>query len=81
LEGKPMADDENNEPKKKSGILKILGFAFGGLFLVGAGLGAGFFMFGTSTAEITDVLSRSIHWRVNLWQMMKITSPKRRVEF
>ena len=32
-----MADDENNQPKKSRGILKILGFVFGGLFLVGAG--------------------------------------------
>ena len=37
-----MADDENNQPKKSRGILKILGFALGGLLLVGAGLGAGF---------------------------------------
>jgi flagellar FliL protein len=49
-----MADDENNEPKKKSGILKILGFAFGGLFLVGAGLGAGFFMFGSTQPEMVE---------------------------
>ena len=25
-----MADDENNQPKKSRGILKILGFVFGG---------------------------------------------------
>jgi len=39
-----MADEENNQPKKSRGILKILGFVFGGLLLVGAGLGAGFFL-------------------------------------
>jgi flagellar FliL protein len=59
-----MADDENNEPKKKSGILKILGFAFGGLFLVGAGLGAGFFMFGSSqpdpSEEIEQIIERKM---------------------
>ena len=59
-----MADDENNEPKKKSGILKILGFAFGGLFLVGAGLGAGFFMFGSTqpdpSEEIEQIIERKM---------------------
>ena len=59
-----MADDENNEPKKKSGILKILGFAFGGLFLVGAGLGAGFFIFGSTqpdpSEEIEQIIERKM---------------------
>ena len=59
-----MADDENNEPKKKGGILKILGFAFGGLLLVGAGLGAGFFMFGSTqpdpSEEIEQIIERKM---------------------
>ena len=59
-----MADDENNEPKKKRGILKILGFAFGGLFLVGAGLGAGFFIFGSTqpdpSEEIEQIIERKM---------------------
>ena len=59
-----MADDENTEPKKKRGILKILGFAFGGLFLVGAGLGAGFFMFGSTqpdpSEEIEQIIERKM---------------------
>jgi flagellar FliL protein len=59
-----MADDENTEPKKKRGILKILGFAFGGLFLVGAGLGAGFFIFGSTqpdpSEEIEQIIERKM---------------------
>ena len=59
-----MADDENTEPKNKRGILKILGFAFGGLFLVGAGLGAGFFIFGSSqpdpSEEIEQIIERKM---------------------
>ena len=59
-----MADDENNEPKKKGGILKILGFAFGGVLLVGAGLGAGFFMFGSTqpdpSEEIEQIIERKM---------------------
>jgi flagellar FliL protein len=59
-----MADDENTEPKKKRGILKILGFAFGGLFLLGAGLGAGFFIFGSSqpdpSEEIEQIIERKM---------------------
>ena len=59
-----MADDENNQPKKGRGILKILGFVFGGLFLVGAGLGAGFFMFGSDqpdpSEEIEQIIERKM---------------------
>jgi len=59
-----MADDENNQTKKSRGILKILGFAFGGLFLVGAGLGAGFFLFGGNqpdpSEEIEQIIERKM---------------------
>ena len=59
-----MADDENNQPKKSRGILKILGFVLGGLFLVGAGLGAGFFMFGSNqpdpSEEIEQIIERKM---------------------
>jgi flagellar FliL protein len=59
-----MADDENNQPKKSRDILKILGFAFGGLFLVGAGLGAGFFLFGGNqpdpSEEIEQIIERKM---------------------
>ena len=59
-----MADDENNQHKKSRGILKILGFVFGGLFLVGAGLGAGFFMFGSNqpdpSEEIEQIIERKM---------------------
>jgi len=59
-----MADDENNQPKKGRGILKILGFVFGGLFLVGAGLGAGFFMFSSNqpdpSEEIEQIIERKM---------------------
>jgi len=59
-----MADDENNQPKKSRGILKILGFVFGGLFLVGAGLGGGFFLFGSDqpdpSEEIEQIIERKM---------------------
>jgi len=53
---------EEEEPKKKkSGIVKILLFAVLGLGMMGAGLGVGYFLFGTATnspeqiaAEIID---------------------------
>lgn len=41
-----MADDDD-EPKKKSGILKILIFVVGGLAVLGIGLGAGYVLFGS----------------------------------
>jgi flagellar FliL protein len=59
-----MADEENNQPKKSRGILKILSFVFGGLFLVGAGLGAGFFMFSSNqpdpSEEIEQIIERKM---------------------
>ena len=59
-----MADDENKQPKKSRGILKILAFVFGGLFLVGAGLGVGFFMFGSDqpdpSEEIEQIIERKM---------------------
>ena len=59
-----MADEENNQPEKSRGILKILGSVFGGLFLVGAGLGAGFFMFGSDqpdpSEEIEQIIERKM---------------------
>jgi flagellar FliL protein len=41
-----MADEEE-EPKKKSGIKKIAVFAVGGILIMGIGLGAGYFLFGS----------------------------------
>ena len=59
-----MAEEEDNQPKKSRGILKILMFVFGGLFLIGAGLGAGFFMFGGSqpdpSEEIEQIIERKM---------------------
>jgi flagellar protein FliL len=71
-----MADDENNEPKKKSGILKILGFAFGGLFLVGAGLGAGFFMFGSTQPDPSEEIEQIIERKMVEAEEMKEADEK-----
>ncbi|MDG2406658.1 MAG: flagellar basal body-associated FliL family protein [Paracoccaceae bacterium] len=43
-----MADENTDPPKKKSPIMLILAGVFGGLILVGGGLGAGYFLFGGS---------------------------------
>jgi len=43
-----MADENTDPPKKKSPIMFILAGVFGGLILVGGGLGAGYFLFGGS---------------------------------
>lgn len=53
-----MADDDD-EPKKKSGILKILIFVVGGLVVLGIGLGAGYVLFG-SKPESPEQLAASI---------------------
>ena len=42
-----MADEENDEPKKRGGLIKIIAMVLGGLLLVGAGVGAGYVLFGS----------------------------------
>lgn len=39
-----MADENTDPPKKKSPIMLILAGVFGGIILVGGGLGAGYFL-------------------------------------
>ena len=59
-----MAEEENNEPKKRGGLIKILLFAFGGLALIGIGLGVGFVLFGSSqpdpSEEIEQIIERKM---------------------
>ena len=55
-----MADEENNEPKKRGPMLRILAFALGGLLLVGAGLGGGYLLFGSSQPDPSDEIESII---------------------
>lgn len=59
-----MSDQSTPEGKSKKGrILKILLFVIGGLVLVGAGLGAGFVLFGnnvTPSEEIDMIIERKL---------------------
>ena len=65
-----MADEENNEPKKKGFILRILIFVVAGLVLIGAGLGGGYILFGGSqpdpSEEIESIIEKNS--RFNLRQ-------------
>ena len=59
------ADEENNEPKKRGGLVKILLFAFGGIALIGIGLGVGFVLFGGApqsdpSEEIEQIIERKM---------------------
>jgi len=59
-----MADEENNEPKKRGGLVKILLLAFGGIALIGIGLGVGFVLFGGAppdpSEEIEQIIERKM---------------------
>ena len=55
-----MADEENEEPKKKSGLVKILIFVFAGILLIAVGLGAGYFMFGSQQPDPSEEIDAII---------------------
>ncbi len=55
-----MADEENNEPKKKGFILRIVIFTVAGLVLIGAGLGGGYILFGSSQPDPSDEIEAII---------------------
>lgn len=55
-----MADEENEEPKKKSGLVKILLFVFAGILLIAVGLGVGYFMFGSQQPDPSDEIDAII---------------------
>ena len=55
-----MADEENEEPKKKSGLVKILIFVFAGILLIAVGLGVGYFMFGSQQPDPSDEIDAII---------------------
>ena len=52
--------EENEEEKQKSPLVKYLIFAFGGAFLIVAGLGIGYFMFGSSSQDPNEVVDKVI---------------------
>ncbi|EHI47934.1 flagellar basal body-associated protein [SAR116 cluster alpha proteobacterium HIMB100] len=55
-----MADEENNEPKKKGLILRILMFFIAGLVLIGLGLGGGYVLFGGTQPDPSDEIESII---------------------
>ena len=55
-----MADKENEEPKKKSGLVKILLFVFAGILLIAVGLGVGYFMFGSQQPDPSEEIDAII---------------------
>ena len=71
-----MADEENNQPKKSRGILKSLGFVFGGLFLIGAGLGAGFFMFSSNQPDPSEEIEQIIERKMVEAEEKKVADEK-----
>jgi len=50
-----MSDENTDPPKKKSPIMLILAGVFGGIILVGGGLGAGYFLFGGNQPLPEDI--------------------------
>lgn len=51
---------EEEEPKKKSGVVKILIFAVLGLVMIGAGVGAGYFLFGSAANSPEQIAAQII---------------------
>ena len=49
---------EEADKKNNGGIVKYIMFGLGGLALVGLGLGAGFFVFGSKAAGPSDAIEQ-----------------------
>ena len=60
-----MADEENNEPKKRGPLLRILAFALGGLLLIAAGLGGGYLLFGSSQPDPSEEIESIIEKKMD----------------
>ena len=60
-----MADEENNEPKKRGGLVKILLFGFGGVALIGIGLGVGFVLFGGTQSDPSEEIEQIIERKMD----------------
>ena len=67
-----MADEENNEPKKRGGLVKILLFTFGVLALIGIGLGAGFVLFGGAQSDPSEEIEQIIERKMEEADAKKI---------
>lgn len=52
--------EEDDEPQKKSGLVKILIMVFAAVAVLGIGLGAGYFMFGTQPHSPEELASEII---------------------
>ena len=60
-----MADEENNEPKKRGPLLRILAFALGGLLLIAAGLGGGYLLFGSNQPDPSEEIESIIEKKMD----------------
>ena len=60
-----MADEENNEPKKRGPMLRILAFALGSLLLIAAGLGGGYLLFGSSQPDPSEEIESIIEKKMD----------------
>jgi flagellar FliL protein len=67
-----MADDENNEPKNRSGLIKILIFVFGGIALIGLGLGGGFVLFGSTQPDPSEEIEKIIERKMEEADAQKV---------
>ncbi len=67
-----MADEENNEPKKRGGLIKILIFAFGGIALIGLGLGGGFVLFGSTQPDPSEEIEKIIERKMEEADAQKV---------
>ncbi len=69
-----MAEEENTEPKKKGGLLKIIIMAFGAIALIGIGLGVGFFLFGSSKPDPSEEIESIIEKKMEEAEAEKLAA-------
>ena len=68
-----MAEEEQEEKKSRGGLIKIILFAVSGIMLVVIGLGAGYFVFGSSQPDPSEEIEAIIERKMEEAQAEKDT--------